>query len=113
MSESPSTNGRNGARDVNGRFSPGNPGGPGNPHSKRVTRLRSVLLNAISEKDLLAIISKLLDQAKSGDIVAIRELLNRIYGRPACATDPDQLRLAERRLDVQDQQLELAEERLL
>jgi len=85
----PSSNGR----DRNGRFAPGNAGGPGNPHGGTVERLRHALLGAITEEDLHAIGAALVAQAKAGDLPAVKELLNRVLGRP---TDSDTLARLER-----------------
>ncbi len=78
MREPPSPNGRNGR----GRFAPGNPGGPGNPHAAKVGRLRSALLDTVSEQDIADVAAHLVALAKSGDLPAIRELLLRVLGRP-------------------------------
>ena len=73
----PSTNGSNG-----GRFKPGNKGGPGNPHAKRVARLRSALLKAVSPADMQAIVAKLVTDAKAGSVPAAKEVLERTLGKP-------------------------------
>jgi hypothetical protein len=86
----PSTNGPDG-RDANGRFTRGNPGGPGNPHAKRVASLRRVLLDAITEDDMLAIAQLLVAKAREGDLIAIRELLDRTIGKPTKTLDPDRI----------------------
>ncbi|MCP3979023.1 MAG: hypothetical protein GY716_06780 [bacterium] len=78
MSPSPSPNGR----DARGRFTPNNAGGPGNPHAAKVGRLRSALLNAVTEDDMAAVAERLVEMARSGDLPAIRELLLRVLGRP-------------------------------
>jgi hypothetical protein len=80
MSKSPTLNGANG-RDGGGRFAKGNSGGPGNPHSKRVNELRSVLLGKISDQDIAEIVDTLLGKAKGGDLLAIREVLDRALGK--------------------------------
>ncbi|HPM84240.1 MAG TPA: hypothetical protein PLF81_26230 [Candidatus Anammoximicrobium sp.] len=82
----PSTNGDNGGRTARGTFAKGNAGGPGNPHAKRVARLRSALLRAVTPEDIKAIIRKLVESAKSGDVPAAREVLSRLFG-PYVATD--------------------------
>lgn len=74
----PSPNGRDGR----GRFAAGNPGGPGNPYAKRVGELRAALVEAVSAEDMRAIVGKLVEEAKAGDVRAIRELLDRTLGRP-------------------------------
>jgi hypothetical protein len=79
--KTPTANGGNG-RDDRGRFLPGNPGGPGNPLAVRVSRLRSALLNAVTEDDVKEIVRKLVSLAKDGDTVAARILFDRVLGRP-------------------------------
>ncbi len=83
---SPSPPDDSGGRDpATGRFGGGNTFGQGNPHHKRVADLRSALLEAISPEDLRAILKKLIEQAKAGDVAAAKEVLDRIFGR---ATQP-------------------------
>lgn len=82
----PSSNGDNG-RDAGGRWAKGNRGGPGNPHARRVARLRAELLRAVSPQDLREIVLSLVAKAKAGDILAAREVLDRLFGRPAQALD--------------------------
>ena len=81
-------------RDASGRFAPGNPGGPGaiaHERTKRARELRQALYAAVTSEDLAAIARALIDKAKSGDVAAARELLDRIIGRaiPAKTTDGD------------------------
>ena len=113
MSVRPSPNGRNGARDGRGRFAKGNPGGPGNPFARRVARIKSLIVDAVSDDDLRAVVAMLVERAKGGDVAAAREILNRLVGRPAAATDPEQRELEERRLELRDRQVEATEGRLL
>ena len=77
----PSANGDNG-RDKKGRFTAGNCGGPGNPHSAQVSRLRSALLNAVTEDDMTAVIQALVAKAKKGDVAAARVMFDRVLGKP-------------------------------
>lgn len=86
---SPSPNGRDGR----GRFAAGNTGGPGNPQGATVERMRHALLSAVTEDDLRAIAATLTRNAKAGDLAAVKELLNRVLGRPA---DSDTLARLER-----------------
>ncbi len=81
MSSTPTPNAANG-RDEHGRFAPGNPGGPGNPHAKKVGKLRSAMLNAVTEAELTSVIKKLVELAKSGNVPAAKEVLDRCLGRP-------------------------------
>jgi hypothetical protein len=81
MSESPSPTGSNG-RSGGGRIAPGNKVAKGNPHAKRVARLRSALLKAVSPADLRDVVTALLASAKGGDVPAAKELLQRLLGPP-------------------------------
>src|SRR5439155_4863870 len=78
-------------RESNGRFAPGNPGGPGNPFARQVARLRKVILNRITEEDLLAITEALLAKAKEGNVGAAKLLLAYGIGKPTASPDPDRL----------------------
>lgn len=78
----PSTNGDNGGRTARGTFAKGNAGGPGNPHAKRVARLRSALMRAVTPDDIKGIVRKLIDMARAGDVAAAREVLQRVLGPP-------------------------------
>ena len=80
MKKKPSQNGAI-IRDAGGKFVPGNPGGPGNPLAKRVNQIRARILAQITREDLNEIIAKLIEQAKAGDIVAIKEVLDRCMGK--------------------------------
>jgi len=82
-------------RGTDGRFSPGNKAACGNPHNRRVARLRSVLLDAVSDDDLEAVARKLVVLAKRGDVGAAKLLLAYLIGKPAAAPDPDLLDKAE------------------
>jgi len=81
MTEKPLTNGSNG-RDGKGQFTKGNGGGPGNPFALQVAELRKTLLAAVTPKDLRDVVRSLLNQAKEGNIAAVRELLSRLLGPP-------------------------------
>jgi hypothetical protein len=96
MSDAPSPNGRNrraagsdrppaaskAARGAGGRFGPGNPGGPGNPFARAVGRLRAALIAAVSDEDIGEIVHALVAEAKAGNVMAAREVLDRCLGRP-------------------------------
>ena len=81
MSKTPSTSGSNG-RDQQGKFVPGNSISKGNPHARRVAALRSALLEAVSEDDMRAVIAKVVEQSKEGDMMAAKVLFERVLGRP-------------------------------
>jgi len=79
----PSTNGANGDdRDERGRFVVGNSGGPGNPLGARISKLRTALVEAVSEDDMRAIVGALVAKAKKGDTIAARVLFDRVLGKP-------------------------------
>jgi hypothetical protein len=78
MADAPSTNGRT----LRGQFARGNPGGPGNPYARRTAALRSALLDAVTEADIRAIAKALVKRARDGEVPAVRELLDRLLGRP-------------------------------
>lgn len=69
-------------RDERGRFLPGTAPGPGNPYARRVAALRAALLEAVTEDDIREIVQALVRQAKAGEVVAAREVLLRVLGKP-------------------------------
>jgi hypothetical protein len=93
----PSPNGGNG-QDARGRFTKGNKGGPGNPFNRRVARLRTLLLEIVTEEDLRGVLRKLVERAREGDVASARLLLTYLIGRPVDAVDPDRVDLDEWRL---------------
>jgi len=60
-----------------------------------MARLRSLLLDAVSDDDLRAVVRKLVEQARGGDTAAAKLLLAYVVGRPAGVVDPDGLDLQE------------------
>jgi hypothetical protein len=50
--------------------------------NRRVQAFRAILLRAVTNQDMREIAKKLVAQAKSGDLSAVRELLDRAIGRP-------------------------------
>tara|TARA_R110002111_G_scaffold189680_3_gene254956 strand:+ start:142 stop:468 length:327 start_codon:yes stop_codon:yes gene_type:complete len=78
----PSPNGGNGGRDERGRFASGNPGGPGNPHARQVNKLRTAMLNSVTEDDLKKVVKKLVNLAIDGNVPAAKEVLDRCLGKP-------------------------------
>ena len=84
MMNPPTTNGRNSA----GRFLPGNPGGPGNPHAGKVGKLRTALVEAVTEQDIAEVVASLVKAAKSGDIPAAKLLFDRVIGKCSVLDEP-------------------------
>jgi molecular chaperone DnaK (HSP70) len=74
------TNGAAG-RDAKGQFAPGNRLGRGNPHAQRIAEYRAAIQGAVSAGDLKRIIAKLKSLALTGDMAAIKELLDRTIGK--------------------------------
>lgn len=68
-------------RDEAGRFVKGCPPGPGNPGAKAVARFRAAMLEAVTEDDVRAVVRALVEQARGGNVPAIREFLERVVGR--------------------------------
>src|SRR5204863_3521573 len=58
---------------------------------RQVAALRKVIINRLTEEDLLAITEALLAKAKQGSVGAAKLLLAYGIGKPASAPDPDHL----------------------
>jgi hypothetical protein len=108
----PSANGDNGlakARDCKGRFLPGNPGGPGNPQACNVATWRKTLAEAVSAEDITQVVQRLVAAAKAGEPWAVRELLDRLLGKPhvqiELQADMDEAREYDERLAVEASRL--------
>jgi hypothetical protein len=75
-------------RGPDGRFKPGHHFAKGsNGLARRVQLLRSALLAHVTPEDIGEIVRVLLEKAKAGDVVAIRELLNRSVGKPVAPVE--------------------------
>ncbi len=61
--------------------------------------MRAALLQAVTVGDIKAIVGKLVEQAKGGDIAAIRELLDRAIGKPVETDFVEKVEHLERMLD--------------
>jgi hypothetical protein len=80
---SPSTHGADGSgRTASGTFAKGNKLGRGNPLAGRAAKLRARLLRKVTAEDFDAIADKLIAMGKGGDLAAIKELFDRLMGRP-------------------------------
>src|SRR5439155_23196516 len=81
-----------------GRFTNGCKPGPGNPFNRRVAALRQSLLDRVSNDDLGAIVDKLVEKAKEGDLGAARLVLSYTVGKPGAVADPDRVDVEEFKL---------------
>jgi hypothetical protein len=72
----------NGAfRRADGTFKPGHGYSKG-PHASDVARLRTLLYSSVSDDDVRAVFAQLVEGAKAGKLAFIRELLDRLIGKP-------------------------------
>jgi hypothetical protein len=110
MPSPPSDSGANGltGRDAKGRFVQGNKVARGNPFARRMARLRSRALAAVSGQDLEAIVRQLVAAAKAGDVAAAKVLLPYVLGRPPETVDPDRLLQPQASVTERTQELPLA-----
>ncbi|MEM9752661.1 MAG: hypothetical protein AAF916_04680 [Planctomycetota bacterium] len=68
-------------RDSKGRFLKGTPGGPGNPMFFRLAEYRKTINDAVTPAKLRKVLAVLIRKAEQGDLMAIKELLDRTVGR--------------------------------
>jgi len=80
MKRKPTTHGSTG-QGPDGKFLPGNKLGKGNPLAGRAAQIRARLLARVSDDDVDCIMDQLIAKAKGGDLLNIRELLDRVIGR--------------------------------
>lgn len=86
-------------RDANGRFVKGNSGGPGNPFAARIGKLRSVLIDAVTEEDMRETIRAVVEAARGGDLAAAKLLFDRVLGPPVEADLIERIEEIEEALD--------------
>ena len=89
-------------RDKLGRFQPGTRGGPGSPHAKRVSELKSTVVNAVTEADLRDVVRALIKKAKGGDISAAKLLFDRLLGKPGVLTEAEPEQEGEAKFNMSD-----------
>jgi hypothetical protein len=68
---------------------------PGNPFARRVAALRRTVVTAVTPDDLSAIMAKMIERARAGNVGAARLVLAYAVGRPAPAPNPDRLDIEE------------------
>jgi hypothetical protein len=93
-------------RDSQGRFAEGNPGGPGNPYYRRQAHLKRLMLECVTEVDVMSVMRVLLGLARSGDLAAIKLFLEYTVGKPTKEVDPDKAELHEWGLQRQTPRLQ-------
>jgi hypothetical protein len=93
-------------RDSQGRFTRGNPGGPGNPYYRRQAQLKRLLLESVTDTDVLSVMQVLLGLARGGDLAAIKLFLEYTVGKPSKEVDPDKAELHEWQLQRQTPRLQ-------
>jgi hypothetical protein len=95
---SPSTHGNPG-RGKNGRFQDGNKCGKGNPLAGRAAKIRAVLLEKLSPEKAAEIADSLIEEAKKGNLAAVRELFDRTVGKPASSELTDRMERLEQMVE--------------
>ena len=68
-------------KDAKGKFLPGHKFSKGNPHARKVNQLRAALMKTVTKQDMVEVITALIASAKTGYVPAIRELLDRCFGK--------------------------------
>ncbi len=96
MSEAPSV--PSSGRRCNGTFAPGHKFAKGKPPATKVHKLRNGLLQAVSVADLKAVVEKLVEAAKDGDVSAARLLFDRLLGPPLPLDFETRIKALEERL---------------
>lgn len=98
--EPKTTVGYGGGRGADGKFLPGNRAASGNPRNSKAQRLRGVLIERLTVTRMQAVADALIREAEAGDLQAIRELLNRVCGRPAETETLERIEAIETKLGI-------------
>lgn len=85
LDDEPSPSVPNG-RTSDGRFTAGNRLARGNPLARQVQALRTALLSAVTPDDLVVVTKRLVKEARTGNLVAMKILYDRLLG-PSIAVD--------------------------
>lgn len=93
-------------RGRNGRLLPGKRGGPGNPHARRVNKLRSAMLKAVTPRRLVAVVKAIPEKAEAGDVAVTALVLAYAVGKPRDDDDRPVLLLQADQLIHQVQQVD-------
>jgi hypothetical protein len=82
-------------REPTDYFAAGHAGGAVNPFARRVAGLRTAMVSAVSDEDMVAITARLVRDARDGNNTATKLLFQYVVGRPGPAVDPDRLAIDE------------------
>src|SRR5262245_49488186 len=85
---------RSDGRTADGRFGIGNQFSQGNALARRQAVLKAQLLQAVGPEAIGRVAAKLVELAESGDVAAIRTLLDHTCGKPAQAVQLEGLEAA-------------------
>lgn len=77
----------NGRDPMTGYFAPGNKLAKGNPNARRMHELRKSVLEAGSPEDIQAVIRKMAEMGRGGDVMAARCYLEYVVGKPVQAVE--------------------------
>lgn len=108
----PSGNGETAGRDAKGRFAQGNKLGRGQPSAiaRQTARLRQALHQSVTVADIREITTRLVAQAKAGDIPAVKILLERLLGQPTAIDVEERIAVLERIIEEIEQESEAKDE---
>jgi hypothetical protein len=104
VANNPLDNGHNGNHDNRtGRFAKGNKAAVGRRarHAEHVGKLRTAMLAAMTPESVLRIMATLEAEAENGNIVAIKEYLDRAVGKPLPLDVVERLEQLEKLLGVE------------
>jgi len=95
-------------RDSSGRFMKGHAHSHGNPFARQLFAMRQKLYAAVTDDDFTAIVTKMVELAKDGNVPATKLLVEHLCGRPhqsihltgADATSTDKMNVADVQLAV-------------
>jgi hypothetical protein len=82
-------------RASNGQFGPHNTFARGNPANRKLAAARRLVMDAVSDDELVALVRKMYQDAVAGDAAARQLLLAYLVGRPGKVVNPDRVDLDE------------------
>jgi hypothetical protein len=85
----PSEKGTDGRDKKSGQFAKGWKGGPGNPWASKTLHFRTMVLETVTDEDMVAVIQELTKQAKLGKPWAVKEFFDRVIGKASQPLEVD------------------------